>query len=498
MLLVSSCFLIVCVVFFAIATIHWPLAGDASLMHYIAFLMDNGRVPYRDIADMNLPGAYSIDYAVMHVLGGGSLAWRSFDLGLTLAGALAMICISRPCGWYPGIFSGALLALIHGQDGIFEPGQRDFVIAVLLLIAYAAFFQAFRKNFPPWMFLFGLCVSMTGTIKPVFLPFGAVLLGCATIMRRTKCQPVSWFILWGAGGLFVPIVAMYSFLRVMHCTEEFFTVVRGLMPYHASLARKPLGFLLVHSISPLLPLATVWGCCLFSQWRQWKNWEGVTLLIGLFFGLGSYVIQGKGYSYHRYPFIALFLLVMAIDFQRCLTGNRWTRRLGWAGIAFGTLFVAPVSTLKASQYDWRNVEFSTMLQSDLRRLGGEELSGQVQCIDTVGGCFDVLYEMRLLQRDRFVYDEFLFAPARDESVINSREEFLAEIYEKPPRVVVITDDLFPSGPAGFQKLERWPQFASYLQANYRLCAEGTPLSDLRWWSRKQPPHSYRIFCSLRP
>ena len=43
---------------FAADSWRWPLVGDASLMHYVVFLMDHGASPYRDIAEMNMPGSY--------------------------------------------------------------------------------------------------------------------------------------------------------------------------------------------------------------------------------------------------------------------------------------------------------------------------------------------------------------------------------------------------------------------------------------------------------
>jgi hypothetical protein len=147
-------------------------------MHYVGFLLDHGSSPYRDIADINLPGSYLIDYAVMHTLGGGSLAWRLFDLSLMLCSTLAMISIARPYGRFAGFLAGSLLTVVHGCDGIYELGQRDLVIAVLLLVAYAALFRATRDDCPQWMIAFGLCASTTATIKPTFCPFGALMLLC--------------------------------------------------------------------------------------------------------------------------------------------------------------------------------------------------------------------------------------------------------------------------------------------------------------------------------
>ena len=163
-------------------------------------------------------------------------------------------------------------------------------------------------------------------------------------------------------------------------------------------------------------------------------------------------------------------------------------------IAFGTLFLVPVSVAKASRFNWFNTEFATMLQNDLQRLGGPRLAGKVQCIDTIDGCFDVLYRMRVEQTDGFVYDEFLFGADRYGVVTASDAGFLSRVRTSPPHLFVVTADLFPSGPGNFRKLEQWPQFASYLAQNYSLCAQRTPPHAVRWWNRTEQAHSYRIYC----
>ena len=41
--------------------------------------------------------------------------------------------------------------------------------------------------------------------------------------------------------------------------------------------------------------------------RDWWNWEGVALALGVAFGLFSYFAQGKGFPYHRYPMLAFLM-----------------------------------------------------------------------------------------------------------------------------------------------------------------------------------------------
>ena len=54
--------------FLAGRSLDWPLIHDAPLFHYVAWLMGQGLVPYRDIFDMNLPGVYLLHWAVLAML----------------------------------------------------------------------------------------------------------------------------------------------------------------------------------------------------------------------------------------------------------------------------------------------------------------------------------------------------------------------------------------------------------------------------------------------
>jgi len=60
-------------------SLAWPLTGDAAIFHFMAnqFLM--GLVPYRDLADVNMPLVYGIHAAIVSI-GGMSDAARS-ELG---------------------------------------------------------------------------------------------------------------------------------------------------------------------------------------------------------------------------------------------------------------------------------------------------------------------------------------------------------------------------------------------------------------------------------
>src|SRR5262245_28459459 len=68
----------------------WPLIHDAPIMHYIAWRISGGAVPYRDLFDMNFPGVYAFHLAVLGTLGHGDVGWRVADLVMTALAALAV------------------------------------------------------------------------------------------------------------------------------------------------------------------------------------------------------------------------------------------------------------------------------------------------------------------------------------------------------------------------------------------------------------------------
>jgi hypothetical protein len=66
----------ICLLAFVIGTRHWTLISDAVLMHYVGFLVRHGFAPYRDIADINMPGTYLLDLAWTSLVGSGAVAAR--------------------------------------------------------------------------------------------------------------------------------------------------------------------------------------------------------------------------------------------------------------------------------------------------------------------------------------------------------------------------------------------------------------------------------------
>jgi Dolichyl-phosphate-mannose-protein mannosyltransferase len=475
-------------------TWRWPLVGDASLIHYICFLMDHGMAPYRDLGDMNMPGSFLLEWAVMHTLGNGAIAWRIYDFLLMLVAVIAMVSIGSPYGWFPGLFGSALFVLVHGRDGLAQGGQRDLTMAIVLLLATAFLFRSLRQHEIWPAAIFGLLAGIAITIKPTAILFAIGLLGLAAYAEHRRGRQYAGLLWASLSALLIGPGIAAAFLLKEASVASFFAGLRTVVPYYSSLGHRPLGYLLTHSISPLPLLLAVWVILLIAM-RPHLDWERAALLAGAAFGLISYIVQARGFPYYRYPLFAFLLPLIAIDLTKSLSRDtpKFAQRLALLGIVIGGLVIAPISARMLLQYDWRNLDFITSLQANLSHLGGPELSGHVQCIDSISGCGTTLYRMKLVQSTGMLSDFLLFGPDSKPVIHSTREKFLQQIEEKPPRVIVISSFLHIEGPDGYAKLDRWPAFRDYLMNRYCEVADWSPSRPQKWWSRAQWPDGYRIY-----
>ena len=491
--------LIVSALLFVLWSRHWPLVGDASLIHYIGFLIQHGLAPYRVVGDMNMPGSFLIEMAAMHLFGPDALAWRIFDFTLLAIATASFAILTRRSGWFPAIFAGALFALVHGRDGLVQGGQRDLTMAVLLVAGTAALALAVRRRSTAAMAAFGLLAGLALSIKPTAIPLSlAQLIIAFYVLRKRKvplAKPLTAAI---TGVLIAPMIAL-AFLIQQQAVAAFWANLHGLVPYYASLGHKPLGFLLLHSISPLMPLVLIWLAILVLL-RPRLDWERGLLLSGVAFGLLSYILQARGFPYYRYPLLAFLLPIMALDFTEALPipraatlQRKSVAMLAVIALAAGGLFLAPQSAILIHRYRWWETDFNTTLEQNLNRLGGQRLSGHIQCIDSISGCDTTLYKMQLLPATGILLDFPLFGEDRLPVVQQARAHFREAVFQNPPQIIVVTSALYVDGPGDYQKLARWPELTAFLATNYTLDTDWHPTRTLRWWSREEFGPSYKIY-----
>jgi len=477
--------MLACVGFFVCRTWHWPLVNDAPQISYMCFLTEHGMAPYRDIIEMNMPGTYLLHLTVMHTLGRGALAWRVFDLSILVAISAAMIAIAWPYSRLAGIWAAALFILFHGRDGVGEQGERDLVIAALLMIGYAFVFHALRRNRAWPMAVFGFCAGYAATIKPIPLPFTLVLLLAVVLTFRKRRQPMLPPLLYGIGGYCVSFAIVATFLVREHALKAFLDQQRTMLPFYSSLGHLGAGKMMQFSTTSSISALAILIFALALAMRSWRTWEERALLAGIGFGIFSFFIQQKGMPYHRYPMLAFLILFGGIQFSKALRERGTVRALSVAGLAFAAVLAA-LYALTAEHRLWSG-QFEGALASDLNALGGQGLSGHVQCLQTFPECDTTLYRMGLVQATGLSYDYFIFTPHGGQAVEQSRAHFWQQMQSNPPTVIVVGVGLYPHPLTGYGKLANWPLLQDFLASGYRL------YGDRSFPDFESRPMAYRIY-----
>jgi hypothetical protein len=486
-----------CFAYLLIKTWQWPLISDAMLMHYVVFLEHHGMTPYQQIIDVNMPGAYLVDSAVIQLFGSGAYGFRVFDYALMILACAAFVALAGRRGFYFGLLAGLLFSILHIADGVAQEGQRDFVMAVLLLLGYVALFVAVRRSSAAWLSLFGVACGVAATIKPQAAIIALILVPCAAylVAERGTLIPL---LVWGTLGALTPIAFTILWLARLHALGAWVHLCIGLSLYHAHMARHSLWFLLCHAIPSQLLMLAIPALILMFLSKDKEQWPQLFVLTGVGFGFLSFCVQGKAYPYHRYPLIAFLLLFIAMQLQQALAlssetrGGKAPKIVAWVLTAYAVLWLGPSATARALRYDWRSQPSLYQLEADLQRAGDHPLSGTVQCMDTMAGCITVLQRVQIVQATGFLYDCYFFAPGKSSVKHEMRKRFLSEIEHKAPRIFVITDQWCLNLPGGYAKLADWPEFSQFLTSKYTLAEERIPQPwDHRY--RATWPFGYRIY-----
>ncbi|MBV8824466.1 MAG: hypothetical protein JO084_02780 [Bradyrhizobiaceae bacterium] len=408
------------------------------------FLM--GLVPYRDLADINMPLVYAIHAAVVAIGGMSDLALRTFDL-LAAAGMSALIMLLvRPAGWAAALL--ALLAMLatHLLLGPYAAGQRDYLIAILALavawFSVAAGETSQRRGI--YLMTAGATAMIAASLKPSALLLG--LLPALTIgPPRIRDAAAMTAGALGAGfAVFGTLAALGGLGHSSPCCTRF-------CPAYASLDH-PTFWQMLFACAGLAPLG---GLAVASALAMvTANPARTRAMMGVAaFGVIHLLVQRKGFFYHVYPLgvgLACWGAVSLAALPR------------WRALACLALVVATVT--------WQAVEASRRIEPfpEVRAAGAMQAAlesqlprgARVQAIDSDRGGLLAMARAGMRQATRHMQSFSLILTDDAE-----RTAFLAALAADPPAAILLTNDVWPQRP-GFHVMEDWPEFRAFLTSHY--------------------------------
>jgi len=468
-------------------SLAWPLIHDAPLMHYVAWVIMQGGVPYRDIFDMNLPGVYLVHAAVIGLLGGGDLAWRLFDLGWLAATGALLWAYARPLGAGPATAGALLWALYHLSGGAWRAGQRDFLLCLFLLAGGYGVARSIERGGALGPLAWGgLALGIGMTVKP---HAGAFWLGAAVLAGwgawRGSRSPVAAAGIVVAAGLVAPALVV-GWLGWRGGLGPFVEVFGDyVVPLYSHVGRvlpwQPFGwYRFGWALWGLLAMLALIGLTTRAPGAEARK---AVAALGAVSGALHFLLQGKGWEYQLYP-LAVFLCALA---PFALRGPGLSNRArgafppmptGFAGLrraASLALLAAAVTVLGAKGVDALDEPWiarkASLVSALTRDLAPRVPAGAtVQVMDVTEGGVHSLWRLRLRQPTRFIYDFHFFHDTGDPRIAALREEFTAALAARPPAAIAVLRDTWNR--AGYERLADWPALAGLLARSYSLAVDG--------------------------
>lgn len=469
-LLLCLASLVACVCFATIAASSWPLVGDEGLMHYVVFLLGRGLRPYAQVVDINQPGAYALDWVTIHGFGSGAIGLRVYDGSLCLCACACSAALGGRDRWgrLLGAMAGLLFVLLHLRDGAGQAGQRDLALAVIGSFGMGILLWKPLRDKLAGGVLAGLLFGATLTVKPTLV---LLILTPVVACNRPRSGSRQW-ILYACSLLVGPGI-MLLWLWQHGATSSFVHTMNTVGAAHAELARRSFSNLLLHAADPLNWLF-VGTAVLALRFRRLLRREDLVLAYGALAGLGSLVVQGKGFPYQRYPFLLFGLMLAFRMLGYALAAGGFDRAA--AGIVLGciSLIVAPIYAVRVSQYPTASPFVST-LRAALEDVKPGE---QVQCLDTVGGCLTSLYDAGTVQATGYLYDCYAYA-GNAEQQSAYRTGFMRALAAAKPQYLVLTNNDCLQATGSFLRVKRWPELQYLLDSDYQLKREWTGTEAVR-------------------
>ncbi len=455
-----------------IASFRWPLVHDAPLMHYIAWRILSGAVPYRDLFDMNMPGVYVLHILVLKIFGPSDLGWRLFDLVWLLftAGAIYLLC--RPVSRWGGLLGAVFFFCYHLSVGAINMGQRDFLLCVFLLLsAHFSALSVERRASPKWALLGGLCLGAGVTIKPYCALYGIFIITLIVLRAYFDGSPwVREVLSFAAGSVVAPFLLGIWLVRTGGLGPMLDITFKFLAPFYSKMGN---GDTLTLALLPLR-LNQLWIFVTLLAWRRIaKSLRYWLMVLGTAFGWFSFVLQGKGWDYHLYPFNVFLCALLGVSLASLLQRRALaTKVLGFSCLSLFMLLIAlrcwSVSQTPMSSDLMANKVTTVKCLAAYLRPRIDPSRDTVQIMDEAEGGIHALFLLRAAEPTRFIYDYQFLPDFQSQYAQALRTEFEEGLRTRPPKYIVVFNRPL-QGPSGHDRVKlEFPDLNRLLTQSYNL------------------------------
>ncbi len=480
-------------------SLPWRFQHDSPIMFYISFLMDHfGYVPYRDIFDMNMPGADFAYYFIVKIFGYSDLGIRTADLLILsiLLGVnwLWMRKISSRAAWMGSVLFG----LAYLNLGAAKSMQREYL--VLLPILAGVYLYSSEPKAP---FLRNIAIGFffgaAATIKP-HAAVGLPLIVLLEFLQMRKNLNISgskqvWMftkhtLFPVAIGFCLPLAAVFIYFWATRSFAEFLDMAKNYWPLYAALGgdhkiRYGLvraGYLFENFFALggltvwLAPAALGSFLALFHSPLDEKQKQQVILLVGLTICYGIYpVFAGQFWKHHWIPFMFFVIQTSALCLIYPPVKENLGRRLfPIILLLFAAMQVIPFAAYKdfftgqklAPPEDGRVDQIVQYLAPRLRP------EDTIQPLDWVGGAVHAMLILKAPIATPFIYNFYFYHHISNDYIQGLRSKFIEELMESPPRFIIDVETGNTASVQGDDTTTDFKELEDLLDKEYRVVNKG--------------------------
>ncbi len=466
----------------AIESLWWRPMHDSPIMLYIGFLMDHGRLPYRDIFDMNMPGADLIYLWIYKLTNGNHIALRVVDLAflasITGCGWAVMRRFGRDAAWAAAV----VFPVIYLSLGPTASLQRETAVLLFLTPILLVLNKASEREIPIWQWvLMGLLAGAAVSVKPQAALVAVGMFAWAVWAQRKADVSNSRV----ASGLCLcvfcsalPLAASLAWISYIGAWDAFLDISRNYWPLYNGLSGQgepiqgyeraiwDLKGASWFGYEPIVVGVGLVGAYLAFKLRVSPQSRLTRLMVvGMVCGVAYLVAGGKFWTYHWMPlfYFASALAVLAFAEQAgARVAGRWAIVLVCAAlIAQGAIpAVTGRNRQTIAEKTGRVQEMTAFLQSNLRP------GDTVQPLDWTGGAVAAILESKAMCGTRFIYDFYFYHDVSHPYIQALRGEFLRDLEQSKPRFVLEVVSLDKPWTHGPDTTRRFPELEAYIRDHY--------------------------------
>lgn len=445
----------------AVMSLRWRMQHDSPIMLYITYLIEHlNYVPYRDVFDMNMPGAYyAYGFLGRFFSAYNDLGFRIADL-VCLAAILAvtwfwMKGFGRLVAWCGAVVFG----IWYMGEGPMTSLQREFLI--LLPIASAVYIAMSRPRMRPGLkgFLTGFLFGMAATVKtqsavgfPVVFVF--VLLEIKD-RDESAWREMIRFGLLSLAGFALPFLISLVHLWTIGALSSFIDVAVNYWPLYTNLSGvhetisggQRLGYLVSNFfvfghqrlwlVAGLCGMLT--GVLLIRPEPDARRRVVLIALLALAYSLYT-VLAGKFWRYHWIPFFYFVIQLGALCFAEQKSPAHVAKKLIPILVLVGVVALT-VRVPREFRYELSGTEIpapmggrvdqiAAFLEKNLRP------GDRVQPLDWTGGALHAMLIARAEVATPFVYDFHFYHHVSNPYIRGLRDRFIESLQRSKPRFII--------------------------------------------------------------